>query len=52
MKEHRNKVEVLYLSNHGPDPRNKLTLYSVMADREAKLSLNSQIVLVPDEKCI
>jgi ribonuclease HI len=45
-----NKVKVLYLSNHKPDPRNKLTTYSVMADREAKLSLNSQIVSVPDEK--
>jgi hypothetical protein len=46
----RNKVEVLYLSNHRPDPRDKLTAYSVMADREAKLSLSSQIVSVPDEK--
>jgi hypothetical protein len=43
-------VEVLYLNNHRPDPRNKLTTYSVMADRETKLSLNSQTVSVPDEK--
>jgi hypothetical protein len=43
-------VEVLYLSNHRPDPRNKLTTYSVIAHMEAKLSLNSQIVSVPDEK--
>jgi ribonuclease HI len=50
LKMHKNKVEVLYLSNHKPDPKNKLTTYSVMADREAKLSLNSQIVSVPDEK--
>jgi ribonuclease HI len=50
LKMRRNKVEVLYLSNHRPDPRNKLTTYSVIADREAKLSLNSQIVSVPDEK--
>jgi hypothetical protein len=49
-KMRRNKVEVLYLSNHRPDPRNKVTTYSVMADREAKLSLNSQIVSMPDEK--
>jgi hypothetical protein len=44
-----NKVEVLYLSNHRADPRNKLTTHSVMADRETKFSLNSQIVSVPDE---
>jgi ribonuclease HI len=30
----RNKVEVLYLSNHRPDPRNKLATYGVMADRK------------------
>jgi ribonuclease HI len=36
LKMRRNKVEVLYLSNHRPDPRNKLTAYSVMADREAE----------------
>jgi hypothetical protein len=46
----RNKLEVLYLSNHRPDPRNKLTTYGVMADREAKFSLDSQFVSVPDEK--
>jgi ribonuclease HI len=50
LKMRKNKVEVLYLSNHRPDPRNKLTTYNVMADREAKLSLNSRIVSVPDEK--
>jgi hypothetical protein len=50
LKMHRNKVEVLYLSNHKPDPKNKFTTYSVMADREAKLSLNLQIISVPDEK--
>jgi ribonuclease HI len=50
LKMRKSKGEVLYLSNHRPDPGNKLTTYSVMADREAKLSLNSQIVLVPDEK--
>jgi hypothetical protein len=50
LKIRRNKMETLYLSNHRPNPRNKLTTYGVMADREAKLSLNSQIVSVPDEK--
>jgi hypothetical protein len=47
---HKNEVEVLYLSNHRSDPRNKLTTYSIMADREATLSLNSRIDSVPDEK--
>jgi ribonuclease HI len=50
LKMRRNKVGFLYLSNHKPVPRNKLTTYSVMADREAKSSLNSQTVSVPDEK--
>jgi ribonuclease HI len=50
LKMRRNKVEVFYLSNHRPDPRNRLTTYSVMADRQAKLSRNSQIVSEPDEK--
>jgi hypothetical protein len=50
LKMRRIKVEVLYLSNHKPDPRNKLTTYSFTADREAKLSLNSHTVSVPDVK--
>jgi ribonuclease HI len=52
IKVRRNKVEVLYSSNSRPDPRNKLTTYSVMADREAKLSLNSRLLRSPMKKCI
>jgi hypothetical protein len=50
LRMRRYKVEVLYLSNHSPDPKNKLTTYGVMANREAKLSLNSQTVSMPNEK--